>query len=752
MLTGRLRSLLQFLATPVHYRRLTHLCCSAFLVTTACLVGTVNAQQLRPVSMPPVDPRLVQSRPKSAPKAAPFPLTNTLKLHSRPTSNWKIFLDFDGHVTTNTAWNQYLSQATVTTTPYDRDSDPTTFSATELTEMQEIFLRVAETYSPFDVDVTTEEPPLGGLIKSGAGDTAWGIRVAIGDTNPWTPPKGGGKPGGVAYIGSFNSNDDTGCFVFQQSTAWDTAVPACHEVGHSVGLDHDGLFPALLPDGSPNPAHVEYYSGHGSGPVAWAPVMGYGYGKNLLQWSKGEYLNANNLEFDLDIITTQNGFGYRPDDYFGNSSTTNITLGPKAIPGTAGTNSFAVNVNGVIETSGDVDLFKITAGSGTLKLDAKGGPVNTMLDIQLSLFDSKGLPVLDSNSVPIVANPTTDVIASINQALPAGTYFVKIEGVNRVGNGSGNPPDQGYSDYSSLGQYTITGSFSIKGLKGAPVLSMPPGTNGDLFYGVKELPKVINPKIQVTDADNPTLPSATVKITPATLKSAEDVLSLKADPQTMGNITSSYDKTTGTLTLTSAGTTATVAQFQAALRAVSYSNTSSNPNNTPRKVDYQVFDGTINSNILTSTVTIGYFYVTAAYDSMTKTLTLADDGGDNSVLITLRAGQIAVEGAGSTRIGNSMSSAQSVTFPYSGDVIIVGNFTGGNDKISTMNLNASKVTLDLGDGDDLVVATLGTIKNLTVHGGNGTDRVQLIGTVPPTQTYTSLRKGLPFPLPGTDYP
>ncbi len=658
-----------------------------------------------------------------------FPLSQTFKLHSRPTASKRIYLDCDGHVTTGTLWNQ--SDPTVTTDAYTRDSDPN-FSNTELTEIQEIWFRTSETYSPFDVDVTTEAPPVADLINSGGGDTRWGIRVAIGDTNPWSGP----KPGGVAYIGSFNWNTDTPCFVFMQSTAWDMAVPAVHEVGHSVGLDHDGLFPQS------DPNHVEYYGGHGSGPTAWAPVMGGGYGKNLLQWSKGEYLNPSNQEDDLLIITTQNGFGYRPDDYANSQSAA------KAILGTAGTSSFAVNTSGVIETSQDADWFKITAGSGTLKLDATGGPMNTMLDIQLSLFDIKGAPVLDSNSVPIVANPTTDVIASINQALPAGTYFVKIEGVNRPGNGSGNPPDQGYSDYSSLGQYTITGSFSIKGLKGAPVLSMPPGTNGDLFYGVKELPKVINPKIQVADADNPTLPSATVKITSATLKSAEDVLSLNADPQTMGNITSSYDKTTGTLTLTSAGTTATLAQFQAALRTVSYSNTSINPNNTPRKVDYQVFDGTINSNTLTSTVTIGYFYVTASM--VGTTLTLADDGGDNSILITLRSGQITVEGAGSTRIGTSSSSAQSVSFPYPGDVIIVGNFTGGSDHISIVTsgstMKSSMTTLNLGDGDDTVNLTYGAISDLTINGGNGADFVTVVGTGLTKQTYTSLTKnGVPYP-------
>ena len=35
----------------------------------------------------------------------------------------------------------------------------------------------------------------------------------------------------------------------------------------------------------------------------------------MTQWSKGEYSSANNKQDDLAIITSQNGFTYRSDDF-----------------------------------------------------------------------------------------------------------------------------------------------------------------------------------------------------------------------------------------------------------------------------------------------------------------------------------------------------------------------------------------------------------------------------------------------------
>ncbi|MDB5345021.1 MAG: hypothetical protein JWP89_3398 [Schlesneria sp.] len=651
---------------------------------------------------------------KMAPRVALAPVgAGTFALHSRPTATKVIYLDFDGHVTQNTPWNS--TNAVITTTAYDTDGNPATFSSSEQANIVEIWQRISECYSPFDVDVTTEPPAIADLVNGGGGDTKWGIRVLFGDSNPSPAP----GSGGVAYVTGFGWNYQGGavdvpCFVLTAGVGTNpktNADAAVHEVGHTVGLSHDGLYPAS------DSRHVEYYLGQGTGKVGWAPHMGAGYYVPIVQWSKGEYANPSNTQDDLSIITTQNGFGYRPDDFSSNQS------GSKAVPGTAGATSFAVNVSGVIESRTDEDWFKITAGSGLIKLDAVGGPVNTMLDIQLSLYDSKGVLV-------VAANPADDVIASINKSVSGGTFYAKIEGV-----ALGDVLTTGYTDYGSLGQYTITGSFSTVGIKGAPVLT----TTGDLFYGIKSVPQPINPNIKVADPDNTTLASATITI--QTPVPNQDVLSLTANASTMGNIASSYDATSGTLSLTSAGATATVAQFQAALRAVSYSNTSATPAVTPRKINFLVNDSLINSNTLTSNVTIGYYYITAAYNAGTKTLTIADNAsivGDNAVAVTLRGNVISVEGAGATRIGTSASSQQAVTFPYTTDVKVIVNFTTGNDSVSLVSLKSSAVTLNLGDGNDLANLTYCTLGTLTVDGGAGTDVLQLIGTTTTTKVLISV--------------
>src|SRR5262245_23157506 len=112
--------------------------------------------------------------------------------------------------------------------------------------------------------------------------------------------------------------------------------------------------------------------------------------------------------------------------------------------------------------------------------------------------------------------------------------------------------------------------------------------------------------------------SATVSISSGTFFTG-DVLAFKnTSSTTYGNIAvSSYDATTGVLILSSAGATATLAQWQAALDAVQYSSTSSNPTNfgvdPSRTISWVVNDGTLPSatqtttlNIIASTVTIPF--------------------------------------------------------------------------------------------------------------------------------------------------
>src|SRR5690348_13724815 len=81
------------------------------------------------------------------------PLTEVPLLHNYPAAGVKIYLDFDGAPAES--WGDYSAPATPA---YDIDRDPTTFSDKELANIREIWARVAEKFSPFNVDVTTEDP------------------------------------------------------------------------------------------------------------------------------------------------------------------------------------------------------------------------------------------------------------------------------------------------------------------------------------------------------------------------------------------------------------------------------------------------------------------------------------------------------------------------------------------------------------------------------------------------------------------
>ncbi|MFZ6746297.1 hypothetical protein ACO0LC_23960 [Undibacterium sp. JH2W] len=104
---------------------------------------------------------------------------------------------------------------------------------------------------------------------------------------------------------------------------------------------------------------------------------------------------------------------------------------------------------------------------------------------------------------------------------------------------------------------------------------------------------LVDAGLTLHDVDSATLASATLYMNAGYYKAGEDILMFNNNHQNMGNITaSSFDQTTGIMHLVSEGATATVAEWQNALRSVQYTNLSEAPvSSNYRAVRFVVNDG-----------------------------------------------------------------------------------------------------------------------------------------------------------------
>jgi PKD repeat protein len=291
-------------------------------------------------------------------------------------------------------------------------------------------MRVAEDFLPFDVDVTTEEPSPDRITRTNLGDEYFGVPILITPTVDWF-----GSAGGVAYVGIFNytSNYYKPAFVFSSMLANAEkyiAEAISHEAGHNLSLYHDG------------DVSTAYYYGHGDGQIGWAPIMGVGYYKNLVQWSKGEYPNANNLEDDLSKIQLEGEFGYREDDH-GNSISSATWISSQA-DGT-------LSAKGIIEQNTDIDVFGFATELGQVLINITPALKGPNLDILTELYDENGFFVLSDN-------PSLELASGIDTTLNQGIYYLVIKGTENIN----------ASDYGSMGSYSISATLPVSGSNSPP--------------------------------------------------------------------------------------------------------------------------------------------------------------------------------------------------------------------------------------------------------------------------------------------
>jgi hypothetical protein len=267
---------------------------------------------------------------------------------------------------------------------------------------------VAASFSMFDVNVTTNENVY----------------------NNAAPSKRGGanllrEEGRSSCHYAFGTS--TFCTLYKKVNGFNQGIVAVHELGHLLHLKHDG-----------GGGDGEYYRGIAE--YQWVPIMGSTLQKSwsnvLYQWSKGEYSDASNKQDDFTTMTRY--IPFERDD---------ITSS-RALNIDSSGNISVTNNTGLIEQNTDSDSFSFTIGEN-------GGHVNfnidrvdeSMLDVQAHIKDSSGSIIASSNR-------SVNRSATFDRDLTAGNYTLEISG------GAEGSPRNGFSNYSSLGDYGIAGKVT----------------------------------------------------------------------------------------------------------------------------------------------------------------------------------------------------------------------------------------------------------------------------------------------------
>jgi VCBS repeat-containing protein len=230
----------------------------------------------------------------------------------------------------------------------------------------------------------------------------------------------------------------------------------------------------------------------------------------------------------------------------------------------------------------------------------------------------------------------------------------------------------------------VTSTINVSAVNDAPIVV----AGGTANFTENGSAVAIDIGLTVSDVDNSSLGSATISITTGFSSAQGDSLAFV----NANGISGSYVAGTGVLTLMGS---ATVANYQAALRSITYSNTSEAPT-ASRTISWVVNDGSTNSTAVTSTVNI-----TAVNDA--------------PVLAAAAAGTITMNEQTTTAISATGLGITDVddTNIESATVIITGNFQTGEDVLSVIGALPGAITANTSVPGTVTLMGSATLANYT---------------------------------------
>ncbi|HEX8648391.1 MAG TPA: tandem-95 repeat protein [Thermoleophilaceae bacterium] len=311
-------------------------------------------------------------------------------------------------------------------------------------------------------------------------------------------------------------------------------------------------------------------------------------------------------------------------------------------------------------TVGDVDDTNLESA------DVRIAPADFEAGDDLTFVNQNGISGVYNTGTGVLTLSGTASVADYQTALRSITYS------NTTDDNLKSPKTISFKvNDGSLDSNTATKNIVVTPVNDNPTLDT---SDASLAYTEGDGAVAVDSGITVTDPDSANLVGGTVQIT-SNFNSAEDDLVFVDQ----NGISGSYNDATGTLTLTGS---ATLAQYQAALRSVQYQNTSDNPSSATRTVSFQVDDGGAVDNL--SNVATRDITITRVNDAPT----VNTSAGNTSY----------TEGASGTTIDGSLTVGDpDDTNLESATVSISNNFESGDD-LTFVNQNGISGVYNTGTG------------------------------------------------------